>query len=109
MADSSDTTAEREAEQSDEVQVEAVDSESDEAVLDVEAAADAEALREKLEEQQEEIEELQDLLLDLSVRVADDKGMGVCPDCHGPVMKKKRLLRATTIECTRCGRVFHES
>jgi hypothetical protein len=113
MADSSETTTD---EQEEELEVEAVESESDadEATLDMDAVAErdgeteTEALRERIEEQQEEIEELQDLMLDLSVRVADDKGMGVCPDCHGPVMKRKRLIRRSTIECARCGRVFHE-
>jgi len=113
MADTSETTAE---DQEEELEVEAVESESDadEATLDMDAVAEregeaeTEALRERIEEQQEEIEELQDLMLDLSVRVADDQGMGVCPDCHGPVTKRKRLIRQSTIECARCGRVFHE-
>jgi uncharacterized protein with PIN domain len=81
-------------------------------VLDLEAAddreADVEELRAQVEEQREQIEELNGLLLDLSSRAAHTGGMGVCPDCHGPVTKMKRWIRTSTIECTRCGRVFHE-
>jgi len=65
-------------------------------------------LQEAVEEQAEQIAELEDLLLDLSVRVADDRGMGVCPECHGPVEKVSRWFGPTTIECRRCGEVFHE-
>ena len=65
-------------------------------------------LQETVEEQAEQIAELEDLLLDLSVRVADDRGMGVCPECHGPVEKVSRWFGPTTIECRRCGEVFHE-
>jgi hypothetical protein len=79
----------------------------DEVVLDVEAVGDETALAQKVEEQAERIDELEDLLLDLSVRVADDQAMGVCPDCHGPVMKVNRWIRPSTIECRRCDRVFH--
>lgn len=65
-------------------------------------------LQETVEDQQEQIEELEDLLLDLSVRAADDRGLGVCPECHGPVEKVRRWFGPTTIECTRCDREFHE-
>jgi RNA polymerase-binding transcription factor DksA len=65
-------------------------------------------LQETVEAQEERIEELEDLLLDLSVRAADDRGMGVCPECHGPVEKVKRWFGPTTIECRRCGEAFHE-
>lgn len=84
----------------------------EELVLDLDAAEEYEEaidqLTDRVEEQQEQIEELNDLLMDLSTRVADGRGMGVCTDCHGPVMKVKRLFSATTIECRRCGRVYHE-
>ena len=82
------------------------------ATLDVEAAAEQEgpvqALRERAQKQQERIEELEDLVLDLSTRVADGRGMGVCPDCHGPVIKSKPWFRSAKIKCADCGRVFHE-
>jgi predicted RNase H-like nuclease (RuvC/YqgF family) len=111
MADSSDTTEERTVEA--ESEVETADSAvEEEAVVDLDAAdqreRSVEALEEEVEEQRERIEELEDLVLDLSVRVADDRAMGVCPDCHGPVIKKTRWLGRNTIECTRCGRTFHE-
>lgn len=81
-------------------------------VIDLEAADEQEGaveeLRETVEEQREQIEELNDLLVDLSARAAHTGGMGVCPDCHGPVTKMKRWVRTSTVECTRCGRVFHE-
>jgi len=84
----------------------------DELVLDLDAAEEYEEaidrLTDRVEEQQEQIEELNDLVMDLSTRVADGRGMGVCTDCHGPVMKVKRLFSATTIECRRCGRVYHD-
>jgi predicted RNase H-like nuclease (RuvC/YqgF family) len=84
---------------------------NDDVVIDLEAAEEeavVEQLREQVEEQREQIEELNGLLLDLSSRAAHTGGMGVCPDCHGPVTKIKRWVRTSTIECTRCGRVFHE-
>lgn len=89
---------------------EADDTEGD-VVLDVDAAEAYETrideLEATVEEQGERIEELEDLLLDLSTRVADGRDMGVCPDCHGPVVKMRRFLRSNSIECQRCGRVFH--
>lgn len=114
MPDSSDTAEERtaEAEAETEIEVESSESTTDEAVVDLEAAdqreRSVEALETEVEEQRERIEELEDLVLDLSVRVADDRAMGVCPDCHGPVIKKTRWLGRNTIECTRCERTFHE-
>jgi RNA polymerase-binding transcription factor DksA len=103
----------------DEEQVEATVSQEDaetetdeDVVLDLESSEASESRIEELErtveQQSEEIDELQDLLLDLSTRVADGRGMGVCPECHGPVQKVKRWLGPTTIECHRCGEVFHE-
>lgn len=86
-------------------------SESDtDAVLDVDAAtetASVEELRETVEEQQEQIDELNDLLLDLSTRVADGNSMGVCPDCHGAVVKVNPWFRSAKIKCVNCERVFH--
>ena len=85
---------------------------TDDLVVDLDSAEAYEQrvdqLQETVEEQAEQIEELQDLLLDLSVRAADDRGMGVCPECHGPVEKVSRWFGPTTIECRRCGTVFHE-
>lgn len=116
MSDQGEATAEAEAEAERESQAPAGEADSEEAdeevVLDTEAAVERDAgveeLRQRVEEQSERIEDLEDLVLDLSVRVADDRAMGVCPDCHGPVMKMRRWIRPTTIECRRCGRVFHE-
>jgi CBS domain containing-hemolysin-like protein len=86
-------------------------SESDtDAVLDVDAATETESveeLRETVEEQQEQIDELNDLLLDLSTRVADGNSMGVCPDCHGAVIKVNPWFRPAKIKCVNCERVFH--
>jgi hypothetical protein len=82
-----------------------------EAVLDMEAldeTEDVDELRELIEKQQAQIEELNGLLLDLSTRVADGNSMGVCPDCHGAVMKFNPWFRSAKIKCTDCGRVFHE-
>ena len=83
-----------------------------EATIDIEAAEEreetVEALRTQVAEQQERIEELEDLMLDMSTRTAHDGGTGVCPDCHGPVVKISRWLRSPRIKCTECGRVFHE-
>ncbi|PSQ19255.1 hypothetical protein BRD00_03185 [Halobacteriales archaeon QS_8_69_26] len=84
----------------------------EEIVVDLDSAGDYEdriaQLEETVREQTEEIEELQDLLLDLSVRAADGRGMGVCPECHGPVVKVDPWFRSARIECKRCGEVFHE-
>jgi hypothetical protein len=112
MADQTDTeedqrTAEEELEET--TQEESID---DDIVLDIDSATESETrvdqLQETVEQQSEEIDELQGLLMDLSTRVADDGGMGVCTDCHGPVVKQKRWFGSTTIECQRCGRVYHE-
>lgn len=106
MVDSETTTdAEREAEA--DAEVEAENEDEDEVVLDVDAAGDETALAQTVEEQAERIDELEDLVLDLSVRVADDSAQGVCPDCHGAVTKVDRWIRPSTIECQRCDRVFH--
>ena len=75
------------------------------AIEDTQSTEDLEAL---VNEQQERIEELEDLLLDLSTRVADGNSMGVCPDCHGAVIKVSPWFRSSKIKCTDCGRVFHE-
>ncbi len=84
----------------------------EEVVIDLESAAEyeehIESLEDKLEEQREEIDELQDLVVDLSARVADGRNTGVCPECHGTVVKKRRWLRTNTLECTDCGEVYHE-
>jgi len=81
-------------------------------VVDLDSAAAHEQRVDELEalveEQSERIEELEDLLLDLSVRAADDRGMGVCPECHGPVEKIDPWFGSARIECRRCGEVFHE-
>jgi len=112
MADSTDTTEERTIEAEDEAESASESTVEREAVVDLEAAdqreRSVEELEAEVEEQRERIEELEDLVLDLSVRVADDRAMGVCPDCHGAVIKKTRWLGRNTIECTRCERTFHE-
>ena len=101
------TDSERTIEEEGEMEAEAETERDDEVVVDVDAVGEETALAERVEEQEERIEELEDLLLDLSVRVADDQAMGVCPDCHGPVTKVDRWIRPSTIECRRCDRVFH--
>jgi uncharacterized protein with PIN domain len=106
MDETAEDSVEEETETTDEVATD------EDVVIDLEAAEEQEVaveeLRERVEEQREQIEELNDLLLDLSSRAAHSGGMGVCPDCHGPVTKIRRWVRTSTIECTRCGRVFHE-
>lgn len=106
MADEAQATETDEAD----TEVESTD-EQTEAVLDADAIEEAEStkeLRELIDDQQERIEELEDLLLDLSTRVADGNSMGVCPDCHGAVLKMNPWFRSAKIKCTDCGRVFHE-
>ena len=108
-----DSPAEEEEIEADtEEEIEASKTESSEAVLDVESVeqqtTDVDELRDVIAEQNERIEELEDTLLDLSTRVADGDGTGVCPDCHGPVVKRSPLFRRSRIECTECGRQFHE-
>jgi len=111
-----DATEEQERTAETETEAEAaVEDESEttaEATIDIEAAeereAEVEALQQQVAEQQERIQELEDVMLDMSARAAHDGGTGVCPDCHGPVVKISRWLRSPKIECTECGRVFHE-
>jgi len=108
MADDTQTTETESEETSTETET---TEEQTRAVLDADALEEAESvdeLREMVDDQQERIEELEDLLLDLSTRVADGNSMGVCPDCHGAVMKVDPWLRPTKIKCTKCERVFHE-
>ena len=92
--------------------LEASETETSEAVLDVKSVEEQEQsieeLRGTIGEQNERIEELEGLLLDLSARVADGDGTGVCPECHGPMIKRNPWFRSARIECTQCGEVFHE-
>ncbi|MFB6157283.1 MAG: hypothetical protein ABEJ34_05520 [Haloferacaceae archaeon] len=110
MSDDTDQAAEAEADA--ETRQATEQGTAEDLVVDLDSAEAYEQridqLQETVEEQTERIEELEDLMLDLSVRAADDRGMGVCPECHGPVEKVKRWVRPTTIECRRCGEVFHE-
>jgi predicted trehalose synthase len=80
--------------------------------VDLDALAERDAVIDELEEtvatQTEQIRELEDLMLDLSTRVAADGATGVCPDCHGPVVKVSPIFRAAKVKCVSCGRVFHE-
>jgi len=103
---------EEEIEVETEESLEASETETSEAVLDVESVEEqeqsVEELRETLDEQNERIGELEGLLLDLSARVADGDGTGVCPECHGPVVKRDPWFRRARIECTQCGEVFHK-
>ncbi len=106
-ADETDTTDAKPAE------VDTTEESSTEATatLDVEAATGQETtvedLQQQIKNQEERINELEGLLTDLSVRVADGRDMGVCPDCGGPVTKVSRWFRSDTIECADCGRVFY--
>jgi hypothetical protein len=107
-----ESTAEKEETAETEAEAE-VETESEaETTVDIEAAEEREQsvedLKETVSEQQERIEELEDLMLDMSTRSAHDGGTGVCPDCHGPVVKISRWFRSPKIKCTECGRVFHE-
>lgn len=111
MTDNESTAEEEETTETDaEVEIEA-ESEA-EATVDIEAAEERERsvaeLEERISEQQERIEELEDVMLDMSTRSAHDGGTGVCPDCHGPVIKISRWFRSPKIKCTECGNVFHE-
>ena len=80
--------------------------------VDLDALAERDAVIDELQEtvaaQAEQISELEDLMLDLSTRVAADGATGVCPDCHGPVIKSNPLFRAAKVKCVSCGRIFHE-
>jgi hydrogenase maturation factor HypF (carbamoyltransferase family) len=111
MTDKESTAEEeRTAETDAEAEIEA-ESEA-EATVDIEAAEERERsvaeLEERISEQQERIEELENVMLDMSARSAHDGGTGVCPDCHGPVIKTSRWFRSPKIKCTECGNVFHE-
>jgi hypothetical protein len=110
MSDEEATTEVSESETETESSTE--DSTGPEVVLDAEALEEQERtvddLVETVEQQEERIEELEDLLLDLSTRVADGNSMGVCPDCHGPVLKSDPWFRSAKIKCMDCERVFHE-
>jgi uncharacterized protein with PIN domain len=85
---------------------------SEDVVVDLDSAEAYEQridqLQETVEEQAEQIDRLEGFLTELSARVADGRGMGVCPECNGPVEKVRRWFGPTTIECRRCGEVLHE-
>lgn len=85
---------------------------TDDVVVDLDSAEAYEQrvdeLQATVEEQAEQIDKLEGILTDLSTRVADGRGMGVCPECNGPVEKVRRWFSPTTIECRRCGNVLHK-
>jgi hypothetical protein len=115
MSDEATTETERSGVKSTTDDVAEAETESEaeaDATLDIEAAVEreetVEALEDRVGEQQERIEELEDMVLDLTTRVADDRATGVCPDCHGPVVKSKPWFRSAKIKCMDCGRVLHE-
>ena len=115
MSDEATTETERsdvESTTDDVVETESRTETGTDATLDIEAAVKreetVEALEERVGEQQERIQELEDMVLDLTTRVADDRATGVCPDCHGPVVKSKPWFRSAKIKCMDCGRVLHE-
>lgn len=112
MSDANEATEEIEQTVETETTVEAEAESEEEAVVDLDAAAEyetvADDIRETIRRQQEEIDKLNNLVLDLSTRVADNDGVGVCPDCNGPVQKSGGFFSKKKIKCTDCGRVFHE-
>lgn len=114
MSDADERTEELEVQETAEVEreIERESETQEEAVVDLDAAAEyetvADDVRETIRRQQEQIEELNDLVLDLSTRVADNDGVGVCPDCHGAVQKTGGWFSKKKIACRDCGRVFHE-
>ena len=112
MSDANEATEEIEQTVETETTVEAETEREEEAVVDLDAAAEYETVADDLQEtirrQQEEIDHLNDLVLDLSTRVADNDGVGVCPDCKGPVRKAGGWFSSKKIKCADCGRVFHE-
>jgi uncharacterized protein with PIN domain len=112
MSDDTDQAVETEVEVDVEPTTESDADAAEDVVVDLDSAEAYEQrvdqLQETVETQEERIEKLEDLLLDLSVRAADDRGIGVCPECHGPVEKVSRWFGPTTIECRRCGESFHE-
>jgi exonuclease VII small subunit len=107
-----DTEADVDTETESETAEEVTDRSDEEVVVDLDSATAYEErvdqLQETVEGQEERIAELEDLLIDLSVRAAHDRGMAVCPECHGPVEKVRRWFGSSTIECRRCGESFHE-
>ncbi|MFB6146241.1 MAG: hypothetical protein ABEJ08_00960 [Halobacteriaceae archaeon] len=105
MTDQADEQADQSTDAETAVDAESEEAAETEAVLDIEAIDERERTVEELEDR---VAELEDLVLDLSTRVADDGGLGVCPECHGPVTKVRRWVRSNSIECQRCGEVFHE-
>ena len=112
MTDEGDQTADTDTETETDTATDADTETAEDVVVDLDSAAAydqrVDELQETVDAQAERIEELEDLLLDLSVRAADDRAMGVCPECHGPVEKVSRWFGPTTIECRRCGGTFHE-
>ena len=112
MSDADEATEELEQTVDADATVEADAETEEEAVVDLDAAAEYETVADDLQEtirrQQEQIDKLNDLVLDLSARVADNDGVGVCPDCNGPVRKAGGWFSTKKIKCGDCGRVFHE-
>ncbi len=48
------------------------------------------------------------MVMDLSARLADNDGVGVCPDCRGPITKTGGFFSKDEIKCQDCGRVYHQ-
>lgn len=109
MSDDSETDTETAEETR--VESDAVTETDEGVILDLDSAQAyeerIEELETQLQEQREQLEKVQDLLTDLSTRVADGNDVGVCPECHGPVVKQRRLFRSNRIVCERCGKVLH--
>lgn len=103
------------------------DNSTDDAVLDIGSSADPEErigeLRDRVKEQQEIIEsqrnalheheqqlsDLSDILLDLSARVADSGGAGVCmkSQCPGALLRMRQDNGDEVIKCSGCGEIVH--
>lgn len=111
MSDADETTEEIE-ETVEAKEVTETETQEEEAVVDLDAAAEYETVADDVQDtirrQQEQIEQLNDMVMDLSTRVADNGGVGVCPDCAGPVRKTGGWFSKNKIKCSDCGRVFHE-
>lgn len=77
----------------------------EDAAIELESVAEyeqrIEEFRSLAEAQQDQIEALNDMIIDLSTRVADGLDISGCPECYGPLVRKNRLFRNDTIECRR--------
>lgn len=69
-----------------------------------------ESQKEAIHKHEERLNQMSDTLLDLSARIADSGGAGVCmkDSCHGALLRVQNKNGDDVIKCSGCGETVHE-